>query len=227
MKNKYEKKIIDTLIKPLVHAAAEERPKNQLESQKHYAHRLQSQLTKALHDFEKRLKAGVSALDQHKKWPHDERLNKVALLLKDKHDLEMQSEQPKTLQEILEFSDEELVDFYAVGKESYERANYQEAGNIFVLLTQLNPKVGSFWSALGAAEEMNGDIEGASHAYIFGSELEMKTLAPYLHGAQCLVKLNKLEEAKKLLNRAIQRGTEEQQLHSDLDAAKELLKSIS
>jgi type III secretion system low calcium response chaperone LcrH/SycD len=214
------------LIDPLVRAAVKERPHNSLESDKHFTDRLKKQLNRSLHDLQKRVKAGIALLEKHKKWPHDERLKKAAELLVDPSGSEERISHAECLQKIIGITDLEMTDFYTEGWDSHQRGAYQEAGNIFLLLTQLNPKVGSFWSALGAAEEKVGDTEGAAQAYIFGAEFELGTLAPYLHGAKCLLQLNKTSEARKVLERAIERAKEEPKLKEHLPIAEQMLRSI-
>lgn len=227
MKNKYEKEITKHLIDPLVTAVEQEKGPSEFESAKHYHKRLKKQVIQSLHGFQERTQAGVAILEEQKKWPHDDRLETMTALLHDQRKLAEQMNQGKTLQQVLEFSDQELADFYTVGLENYQHGQYHNAGSIFMLLTQLNPYVGSFWLALGGAEEMDHDIQGAAYAYIFGSELEMQTLAPYLRGAQCLLQLNKVEEAKKLLHRAIARAGEEIALKGEQHLAKQMLKSMA
>jgi len=224
--SKYEKEMYQCLVDPIIEAAAQERPHRELESDAHYKARLTKQIHHSFSDFKKRFKDGIKLLIQHKKWPHDDRFKKAAELLHDRAKWEAEISHGKTLQEIVQFSDQELATFYTEGWESYNRGAYDDASHIFLFLTQLNPKVGGFWSALGAAEEKKGDIQGAMNAYIFGAELETQTLAPYLHGAKCLLLLNKVEEAKAVLHRAIERAEEEHHLNKYKHTAEQMLKAI-
>jgi type III secretion system low calcium response chaperone LcrH/SycD len=225
-RNKYEKQLDQYLIDPILDAAAEERPQLELENNAHYKARLKKQIHHAFGDFKKRFQAGIVLLQQHKKWPHDDRLKKAAKLLHHHEKWEEEVNHGKTLQEIIQLTDQELADFYKEGWNSYQHHSYEEASHIFLLLTQLNPKVGAFWSALGAAEEKRGELEGAMQAYILASELETQTLAPYIHGAKCLLLLNKVEEAKKVLHRAIERAEENHQLKEHKHTAEQMLKAI-
>lgn len=222
----YKKELDSYLIDPLVELAVRERPHQKLESDDHFRLRLKRKIHHSFNDFIKRFEAGIAALKNHKKWPHDERFKKASELLHDKGKLEEQIQQNKTLQEILHFTDQELASFYADGWEYYHQKHYVEASHIFLLLSQLNPKVGAFWSALGAAEEGRHELQDAMHAYLLAAELETHTLAPYLHGAKCLLLLNQKDEAKTVLKRAIERGTQETDLLKDQHIAETMLQAI-
>lgn len=223
---KYEKELDEKVIHPIAEAAAKERANRTLETDAHFSARLRKQMHHSLHELKKHFQHGITILKKHKKWPQDERFEKVAEFLHDESKLNEEISQGKTIQELMQLTDEELVTFYTDGWESYQRESYKEAADVFLFLSIINPKVGSFWSALGAAEEKQGKLQDAVNAYIFAAELETQTLSPYIHGAKCLFLLHKNEEAKKVLHRAIERAEEEPHLKEYKKTAEQMLKLI-
>lgn len=227
MHNKYiDKEIISKLIDPLVAVAVEERPPSSLESNAQFHKRLKKSLLKSFHDFQDRLEDAVKILDHFGKWPNDARMEKTINFLQHREELEEEIRKGRTLQDIVQFTNEELINFYKVGLEMYNKQSYREASNIFLLLTQLNTKIAAFWSALGGAEEKCGELQEAMMVYLLAAELEVDTLAPYLHGAKCLLLLHRPEDAQKVLNRALERAEENQSLRQLKNKAQEMLKAI-
>lgn len=224
--NKFEKKIYQNLVDPIIEIAAEERPNRDLESNAHYKARLTKQVHRSFDEFRKRFESGLKLLLQDKNWSDDNRLKKLVEILQDRARWEVEISQGKTIQEIFQFSDEELAIFYTNGWKIFHEGSYEDASHIFLFLTQLNPKVGAFWSALGGAEEKRGELKDAMQAYIFASELETQTLSPYLHGARCLLSLGKAEEAKAVLCRAIERIEQEPHLNEYKEVAEKMLAQI-
>lgn len=219
------KEINNLLIDPIVNAAAAERPNRALESDAQYTKRMKNQINESFLGFKKRFENGISILERDKKLPQDERLSKATKMLNsNKRWIEMN--QLSTLQQSVGFSDEELATFFEDGRSCYDKGAFDEASDVFLVLTQLNPTIGAFWTALGAAEEKKGEIEDAKNVYLIGAELESLTLAPYLHGAKCLLMLNQVEQAKFVLRRAIERAHEEEQLKPFLETAEKMLNAI-
>jgi len=233
MKHKTKSSVLDPIetlehyvIDPVVEQAVKDRPKTNLESDNLYRHRMKDQLKESLLKYQKRLLFGVEALSLHKKWPHDDRIKKGMELFSDPAQINTIVESGMTLQDILRFTKEELLSFYSVGLELYNRGAYHESSHIFLLLTQLNPFIAAFWSALGAAEDKSGDTQGALYAYLMAVELEENTLAPSLHAAKCLLLLNHPEEAKKILQLAIEKCEKNDALKNEKQKAEQMLLAI-
>lgn len=224
--SKMDKEIENTIIDPIVKTSVKDRPPSKLESSSQYEKRLKKSYLKAFHDFENRLEDAIHILDRQGKWPHDPRFDKAREKLKTHPFSEEEFLKAPTLQEILHFTDEELMSFYTIGVEMFSKDAYAEASNIFLLLTQFNPRVPSFWGALGAAEERSGGLQEAMMAYVFAAELDETSLDNYFHGARCLVFLHNNEDAKKILNRAIERAEENAQLRTWKDKAIKILEKI-
>jgi len=218
--------IIRNIIDPIVAQATDERPKTPLETDAHYAERLKKQLVQSLKHFQTRLQAAVKCLVDHHKWPKSVHREKILDLWQDQETWNNEIAKGKVLQEMIHCTDHELEVIYTLGFTLYNQAKYEDAGNIFLFLTQLNPKVGAFWSALGTAEERLGELKDAANAYLLAAELEFDTLSPYLHAAKCLLKLGRANDAKKVLQVAIDRSETESDLKKYQKDAEQMLQGI-
>jgi type III secretion system low calcium response chaperone LcrH/SycD len=106
-------------------------------------------------------------------------------------------------QETLKLSKEKLLEFYQVAFTFFEGEYYQEASNLYLFLTFLNPHVSSFWVGLGMTEEMQEHYDSAIGAYLTALDLNENDLQPVLYCAECLNKMNKPKKAKELLQFAM------------------------
>jgi type III secretion system low calcium response chaperone LcrH/SycD len=224
--NQYEQAVFHNIIEPVVDAAVKERPKISLETDPHFNKRLKEQLKHSFKQFQHRLHAAIKLLAKHGTWPADEQHQKAWEILKDHKICSTKLEQGETLQEVLHFSDKELQNIYAEGWELQKHLRHEDASNIFLLLTLLNPKVGIFWLTLGIAEEMRGELQEALSAYLLAAELEFHTLDPYIHAARCLLILKRKDEAKKVLHDAIERAEEDAELKIFKKDIEHMLRSI-
>ena len=211
--------VIDSLVQELV----KERKSGELETDEHFTARWKSELHKSWDQFKARVKSGLNILAKREKLHSDSRFQHSIELIENRVLLEESLKENKTLQEIFKFSDEEMVQFYEEGLASYQRENPEEASDVFMLLTQLNPKVGAFWLGLGAAEEKRGELKDAVNAYLLGAEIETRTLSGYLQGARCLLILDKKEKAREVLKRALERSDQESSLSKDKELVQEML----
>lgn len=227
MRKRTHPDLIHSIIDPLVAAAVEEKPKTSLETDAHYTKRLQEQLKHSFKQFQSRLQSAVKFLTKHGKWPQDARHRKAWEVLNDHEKWNRELNQGKTLQELLHFSDEELQDFYSEAWELHQHSRYEDASHIFLLLTQLNPKVGAFWFALAVSEEMRGELPDALNAYLLAAELEFHTLDPYVQAARCLLISNRKEDARKVLSVAVERADVEADLKIFKKQVEDMLNSIS
>jgi len=224
--SKYAKQLEKSFIDPIVEEAVKERLHNLLETEKHYKARLKHSIKDGLHKFQHRLKSAVKALNHHHAWPDKERFAKTIDLLEHQENFAKELEKGHLIQEVIGFTNDEMHHFYEVGYQAFSRKAYEEAGNIFLFLTQLNPTISAFWSALGAAEEGCGEIADAAKAYIFAAELDDHTIASYLQAAKCYLILHQLDEAKKILERSLERADETHSPHELKERAQKMLNDI-
>ncbi len=224
--NIFEQDLDKRLIDPLVKAAAEERTNRDFESDAQYSARLKEQIHTSMQDFGRRVQTGIFLLKESHIWPDngDTRMRHALKKLAAQVNTPDETAPVKTLQQLAELTNEELTSFYTVGLDMYNRKAFEQASCIFLFLTQLNPKIPAFWSALGAAEELQEHLQEAAYAYIMGTELEVGSLNSCLRGANCLIRINKTIEAKNLLDHALQQIEKDPSLQKHKQEVELLLK---
>ncbi|MCB1119041.1 MAG: tetratricopeptide repeat protein [Chlamydiia bacterium] len=96
--------------------------------------------------------------------------------LDEKH-VEMCLKQGKSLQQALQLSDNEMDEGYQRAREIYERKNYEEAADAFVVLATLNPDLFGHWFGLGASEYMLKHYSQAIWALGFAAMIDPEDVA--------------------------------------------------
>lgn len=231
MKNTTEEQMLqsisDTIINPLVSAAVKEKGENPLENTNQYEKRLREQLKTPLKQLQERLQAAVRSLIDRGQWPQDNRYQNVKKAFQDEQQMISSMSEGKTLQNLFNFTAEELTNFYLIGLDLFHQTHYEDASNVFLLLTQLNPLIGNFWSGLALSEEKRGELQDASNAYLFAAGLEEETLAPHIDAIRCLLLLKQEQEAKRILQIAQERVKTEESLKKfkpEIDKLSKLIK---
>ena len=101
----------------------------------------------------------------------------------------------KTLQDILEVSDETLRSMYVLSRYLYEHQFYEEACGAFYLLSLINPSYSTFWMGLGSCEYILQRYQEALSAYAFASQIDPKDPTPHILAARCHLALGNLAAA--------------------------------
>lgn len=108
------------------------------------------------------------------------------------------------LQDKLQISDKTLMASYQYGSDLFQRKNFAWAADVFLFLCTLNPKIPSFWIALGRAEEFNKQDESALLAYTMAMELDHEDLSAVFDCVRCLKRLQRFHEADLFLDKALE-----------------------
>jgi type III secretion system low calcium response chaperone LcrH/SycD len=133
----------------------------------------------------------------------------------------------KPLSRILGFSENGLFEIYGIGFESFNKKNYEEASNIFLLLTILYPTFSLFWIALARASELLERFEEASIAYSMALELDPDDPLPAIDAVRCLLKMNKKEKAANLLDSVIEKSEQNEEAKKALSQLQALKKTLA
>lgn len=110
----------------------------------------------------------------------------------------------ETMQEALGFTDRLMEDIYRYGYDEFEQHRYEEASDIFLLLSTLNKYISAFWIALGRAEEKKEEIHSALLAYTTAFIVDSSNFGLTLDVVNCFVKLNQRKNAEIYLDKVIE-----------------------
>lgn len=104
-----------------------------------------------------------------------------------------------------DFTHEDISLLYSLGFTLYERGDYTDAKTVFQRLVLARPHEKKFWMALGASLQMLRQYEEALTSWAMTSLLHDEDPLPHFHAAECLLALEKVEEAHKALHDAKKR----------------------
>ncbi len=101
-----------------------------------------------------------------------------------------------TAGQLANVSEETLESLYALAYGLYSSGNYTDARTAFQALCLLSPKDERFWMGLGGSCQGLERYENAFDAYQMAAiSTSLKNPEPLLYGVQCLLKLNRKEDA--------------------------------
>lgn len=124
--------------------------------------------------------------------------------LKDMRQVKKELHEGKSAQEILEFKDSAMVEFYQAAYKLFIGKRYMDAANAFLFLVTLNPYRHDYWVGLGMATQMCQDYEAAIDAYEMAAICQMESPIPYFYLAKCLFAIHDRESALMALDLAIE-----------------------
>lgn len=151
---------------------------------------------------------------------------RVQKKLDDKEWLANEFASGKSAQEIMEFSDEAMKEFYRAAFFLYENKRYADASNAFMFLVTLNPYEYDYWLGLGMALQMCHEYESAIDAYEMAASRRLDSPVPYFYLAKCFFAIHDHESAMSALDLALEyseKGEEYIELHRQAIAAKKIL----
>ena len=106
-----------------------------------------------------------------------------------------------TLKIELGLSDAEMEAMYAVAHNQYMNKRYQDALAAFSLLLLFDPVQYKYLLGQASCLQMAGHHEAASVCYFTAAAAGPDEPAPYLHMAECLLKMKEPESAMAALNK--------------------------
>ena len=162
----------------------------------------------------------MSALDEFKL------STKVKELLKDREKMKREIAKGKSLQDIIDLSDEAMGEFYKAAYKLFENRHFVNAADAFLFLVTINPNIPEYWIGLGMATQMCGDYETAVDAYEMAAMYEIENPVPYFYLAKCLFELHERDSTLQALDLAIEYAGDNEEyedLKKQAIAAKKLL----
>lgn len=95
-----------------------------------------------------------------------------------------------TLQTEVGLKDNEIESMYLGAYNLYMNGKYEEAKKCFGLLVTFNPMTYKYCFGLAACFQILGEMESAVLFYFLSTVLDQTQPAPFLHIAECLIKLD-------------------------------------
>lgn len=108
-----------------------------------------------------------------------------------------------TIREQLPISEEDITGIYEIANQFYSTQKYDEARDLFLFLTTVDPFDAVFWTGFAMTEQMAGHFEIATQLYAIALEVNPMDGTPALRIAYCLFQMNRVEDALKVLDSII------------------------
>jgi len=109
------------------------------------------------------------------------------------------------LQEIIGISNTTMEIFYAAGLDLYHQHHYKTASDVFFFLINLSHLYYNMWISFALAEQKQHHYPTALNAFAMAIMINIDSPEPYLHAAECCMKMNDTHEAKQYLQDAMDR----------------------
>lgn len=182
-------------------------PEKLLSSEKEYKDRQKSSLEKALdiNKIQERFHKGLAILKDHHVECFDPSQNAAreafANQIRKQLNLDQQASEPAyhTFEEILCIPNTTMKAAYRVGSELFSKKLYQEASDVFFVMTQLNPYYANIWLSMGLCLQNQQLYRSALESYSIAILLGSKNPEPYLYSVECYLELKDKKLAQEML----------------------------
>lgn len=109
-----------------------------------------------------------------------------------------------TMQIEMGLTDDEVEAIYMIAYNHYNQQKYEESAKTFSMLMLFNPLEYKYLFGAASAYFMVGLYEDACIAYLMCTGLESEHPEPWLHMAECLIKVEQSKDAREPLEKAIE-----------------------
>lgn len=110
-----------------------------------------------------------------------------------------ESDGMESFQELLKISDETIEQMYQVGVTLDKQNAFQDAADVFFVLSVLDYRRHNIWMALGLCEQRLGNMDPALKAYAMAMITDVDDPWSYLHSAECYQALGESTDAEECL----------------------------
>lgn len=205
IQQRFEEKVLGPIVRFMCHS----KELTSLEMQANREEEVRESLLSSYNRYQERIQRGALLLLQSGRWTPPDDFTESFQLLKDEEAVLERLKRGETLRQMLSLSEELLVNGYEVATEYYQRSNFEEASDLFLLLLNCDYGIGAFWIGLALCEEALGRYDSSGMAYLLAAELSEEDLTPYLHACRCFLLGDKKEQAHQVIDRAIERSEED------------------
>lgn len=127
------------------------------------------------------------------------------------------------LADLRNITSDELDAVYALAYTEYGQHHFEKAEKLFTFLGLFDHRQARFWMGLGATQQQLGKLKEASHAYLMAGFLDRHDPLPPLQMGECLLGLDKLDEAENVLKLAVHSASQDPRHARALARAEALL----
>ncbi|MCB1136741.1 MAG: hypothetical protein KDK78_10770, partial [Chlamydiia bacterium] len=106
----------------------------------------------------------------------------------------------QTMQDILGFKDEVLMEFYEIASDFFDEERYEDALNAFVFLSSVNSYIPEFWIAMGMTQERLMKFNEAFQSYSMAAMVSGPEILAYQMAVECADKIDTPQRVSEILD---------------------------
>lgn len=133
------------------------------------------------------------------------RVRKLNEMIDDPKEAEKFIDEGILFQDAFGFSEEQMKDFYHFARRLCEEERFQDASDVFLVLTALNPYVCHFWLGLGLCDKVAQNYDIALYDYSMAVAVDRGNPYPYYNIADCYKRLGEENLSREFINLCIER----------------------
>lgn len=133
------------------------------------------------------------------------------------------------LGDVYDYSEQDYEVLYALGHSLYSQCRYDDASKAFGFLVMHNHLERRYLSAFASSLQMTKNYQEALAYYSLASVMDLSDPIPSFHSAECLVALNRTQEAMKFLAIVVRQceNPKNEALKARAEALNELIESAN
>jgi hypothetical protein len=148
--------------------------------------------------------------------------DKILAQLQDKEKIQERMSKGEGIQELVGFTDEQMIRFYRAAVHIFNDQRYNAAMEAFCFLTYLNPLNPSFWEAMGVSLERDHRADEAFQIYVVGLSLNVTSLDLWKKAFSCCSRTKNEAEKEFLINGAKKVIEQMEKKHIEPDFCRDL-----
>lgn len=130
-------------------------------------------------------------------------------------------------QEAFGFSDKQMHDFYHFARRLCEEERFQDASDVFLVLTALNPYVCHFWLGLGLCHKIERNYKRALFDYSMGMAVDRENPYTYYNIADCYFCLGEKQIFEEFIDLCIEKSLKKEAYRNLEEEARAFKKKVN
>jgi tetratricopeptide (TPR) repeat protein len=118
-------------------------------------------------------------------------------------DIDIILSEEKLIQELLGVSNEKLNQLFEGAVQLLHQHRYDEAGQAFKFLIQVNPFVPDFWIGQGLIHQVSEDYRAAISDYLVAQTMDPSRAESYVHAIECCLEMRDIKQAEAILRQGL------------------------
>lgn len=129
-----------------------------------------------------------------------ERIKELQEMINNPEKAEKFIQEETLLQDAFGFSEDQMQQFYQFARGLCEQERFEDASDVFLVLSSLNPFVSHFWLGLGLCDKVAGRFKEALFDYSMALAVDKENPYTYYNIADCYSRLDECRTADDFID---------------------------